>query len=485
MIPCERLGNNARYMDALADTTPPGLLGTPFGVVSDALRAVAASVWDVDPTVYRAGIAWSWYLGARPSALAVGGFRALLCAALVSECAPLVRESQTVTELLALLTLWMDYRPVFADMEALFATYGVRVDARAISDPEGQTLLPVDDTRLAFYIFVLSMDWARPMLLGEIAETARRASPLGARPFVVYLVEGLVSVPVAIAPTDGFLWVDVWESAVPVSPPAPTLPTVSYIGRFIYSGGGLSAGEIGTLRDSSNNTITYNTGVSYAVYWYASSNWSYGDVSYVSLVNESSLLKVKNISNTHIDIYFVSTYECSSNQATVVTVYDSSNNAYNAFKYTANNTDYYYVLDGTQTDWTDDLSNIGYSLGMQFYFNMSGDNPADVTFDYPSSNNYWGLRIRNQSEKDTLDSLGLFQATQYPASAPYGYLKASTAQASFSYELKAIFLPDGTQAPFSLSDFYCNPYNTIECVKCGSSYSTPVRSCLISIKPIS
>lgn len=208
MIPCELLGNNARYLDALADTTPPGLLGTPFGVVIDALRVVASSVWDVDPTVYRAGIAWAWYLGVRPSALALADFRSLLCAALVSECAPLVRESQTVGELLELLTLWMDYRPVFSDMEALFAAYGVQADVRAISDPEGQALLPVDDTRLAFYIFVLDMDWARPMWLGDIAETARRASPLGARPFVVYYVEPTLFATASPAPTELSLWVD-------------------------------------------------------------------------------------------------------------------------------------------------------------------------------------------------------------------------------------------------------------------------------------
>ena len=53
---------------------------------------------------------------------------------------------------------------------------------------------------------------------------------------------------------------------------------------------------------------------------------------------------------------------CSSNLATVITVYNSSNVAYNAFKYTVSGTDYYYVLDGTQTDWTDDLASIGYSL---------------------------------------------------------------------------------------------------------------------------
>lgn len=208
MTPCEPLGNKARYLDALADTTPPCLLGTPFGAVCDALRVVAASVWDVDPTVYRAGVAWAWYLAARPSALAVDGLRALLCAALVSECAPLVRESQTVGELLALLSLWMDYRPTFSALEALFLTYGVEIDVRAISDPEGQALLPVPDTRLAYYIFVLDMDWARPMWLGDIAETARRASPIGARPFVVYYVEPTLFATASPAPTELSLWVD-------------------------------------------------------------------------------------------------------------------------------------------------------------------------------------------------------------------------------------------------------------------------------------
>lgn len=45
-----------------------------------------------------------------------------------------------------------------------------------------------------------------------------------------------------------------------------------------------------------------------------------------------------------------------------VKVYNSLNEEFNAFKYTANGIDYYYVLDGVQTDWTDDLTSIGYSL---------------------------------------------------------------------------------------------------------------------------
>lgn len=246
MTPCEPLGNNARYLDTLADTTPPCLLGTPFGVVCDALRVVAASVWDVDPTVYRAGVAWAWYLAARPSALAVDGLRAPLCAALVSECAPLVRESQTVGELLALLSLWMDYRPTFSALESLFLTYGVQVDVRAISDPEGQALLPVPDTRLAYYIFVLDMDWARPMWLGDIAETARRASPIGARPFVVYYVEPTLFSTASPAPAELSLWVDGDPIGLPPSVDARLWLDPQQDPRTFSAGGYLGAFADGT-----------------------------------------------------------------------------------------------------------------------------------------------------------------------------------------------------------------------------------------------
>ena len=51
---------------------------------------------------------------------------------------------------------------------------------------------------------------------------------------------------------------------------------------------------------------------------------------------------------------------CDAPDTAVVKVYDTQNNEYNAFKYTADGTDYYYVLDEIQTDWTDDLESIGY-----------------------------------------------------------------------------------------------------------------------------
>ena len=68
----------------------------------------------------------------------------------------------------------------------------------------------------------------------------------------------------------------------------------------------------------------------------------------------------KNISSATKTFLQARVAVCSSSQATVVTVYDSSNVAYNAFKFALSGTDYYYLLDGTQTDWTDDLASIGY-----------------------------------------------------------------------------------------------------------------------------
>ena len=94
-----------KRLDAAADVLPVGLQPTPFGDVWQALQQVAAQVWGVDPSVYRAGIAWLWYALRNPEALASDGLRPLLVAALISEQAPLVKDTQTVAELAEYLRL--------------------------------------------------------------------------------------------------------------------------------------------------------------------------------------------------------------------------------------------------------------------------------------------------------------------------------------------------------------------------------------------
>lgn len=193
-------------LDRNADTFPVGLAGTPFEDVYRALRIVAASVWAVDPAVYRAGMAWGWYALHAPEILV--GFRDVVTAALVSAVAPMVSDTQTDGELVEYLRQWRSYTPTGPKLEAILALFGIDAEVRAISDVEGQALLPVQDTRLAFYIFVLDMDWSRPMWLGDIAELARRATPLGSRPYIVYYVEPTLFATASPAPAELSLWVD-------------------------------------------------------------------------------------------------------------------------------------------------------------------------------------------------------------------------------------------------------------------------------------
>jgi hypothetical protein len=158
---------------------------------------------------------------------------------------------------------------------------------------------------------------------------------------------------------------------IPDDPPAPVLPTVSItgdisVGNWVYPVGGtasLASNATVTVKDniSSGSKIAFNTNVCYAVQnWYINSS-NTGTNGSISVANVSNNLGVKNDTNSTLNFYAARIGVCSSNQATVVTVYNSQNNPYNAFQYTIDGTDYYYVLDGTQADWTDDLYSIGYA----------------------------------------------------------------------------------------------------------------------------
>ena len=275
--------------------------------------------------------------------------------------------------------------------------------------------------------------------------------------------------------------------------PFVVLPTVSVTGDFgannelyVYGGGmglqvSISAGATKDATLNGTTKVTYDNGKSYGVvYWFTGTPGRTD----IALINNNGNLAFKNITNQKFYTRDATVAVCSSNLGTVVTVYDSSNNAYNAFKFTASGTDYYYVLDGTQTDWTDDLSSIGYRLDMQFYFYFKSDvstgNPIDVTFDYALDNNYWNLRVRNSTDEARLSSYDLLYTN--PSFSRYGNLLADN---SYAYELLGIYLPDDSDASFNLSDFYIFSGSTIIAVWCTGSYSTPVRSCLISIKPTS
>ena len=87
----------------------------------------------------------------------------------------------------------------------------------------------------------------------------------------------------------------------------------------------------------------------------------YYGVSAVRYSGSSNSLGAKNETADTISVYYILYAECSDPTAIVVTVTNSQEALYNSFKYTKDGTTYYYVLDGVQSQWTDDLSSIGYS----------------------------------------------------------------------------------------------------------------------------
>lgn len=223
-----------RPLDGTADVLPVGLQPTPFGEVWQALQQVAAGVWDVDPSVYRAGMAWLWYAVNHPDKLASDSLRALLVAALISEQAPMVKDWQTNAELVEYLRIWRTYSPTYAKLEAIFATFGARVEVRPISDAESQGIVPVADRRLAFYLRVEDFDAARPLTLDEVYQIAVRATPLGARPVPYFALVGASDV--FAGPASAGLVRALWasEPAEPVTPPTP--PSYTEITLYLVSG---------------------------------------------------------------------------------------------------------------------------------------------------------------------------------------------------------------------------------------------------------
>lgn len=268
--------------------------------------------------------------------------------------------------------------------------------------------------------------------------------------------------------------------------PAPpiVLPTVSVTGDFgvnnelyLYGGGmGLSvpifAGETSDATLNGTTKVTYDNGKSYGVvYWFTGTPGRTD----IALINNNGNLAFKNITNQKFYTRDATVAVCSSNLATVVTVYNSSSVAYNAFKFTASGTDYYYVLDGTQTDWTDNLAGIGYrSLDtFEMIFGLKYDTVYHEWLAVNVSNDYWWAGVLNADDYAVLNALGLiYTNTQYP----YKELKYDS---RWSYEIVALYSDFGeTEIPINTSDFDARRYTGYDAIAiyCTGTYSTNAKS---------
>lgn len=123
--------------------------------------------------------------------------------------------------------------------------------------------------------------------------------------------------------------------------------------------------------------IPYDSTKSYSLLqWQTVAQTLAGRIEVAIESDANGYMVAKNVSSSTISFLQARIVVCSSNQATVVHVLDSSNVVYNAFKYTVNGVDYYYVLDGVQTDWTDDLESIGYYLWHTITLYMASGNKS-------------------------------------------------------------------------------------------------------------
>lgn len=193
------------------------------------------------------------------------------------------------------------------------------------------------------------------------------------------------------------------------------LPTVSIVNDFdaynwLEPQNGIvvtvNAGDNVQLYTRSSERAIYDLNKSYAILqWQVTQQVTEGRTEF-SILNDSGNVSAKNVSGSALSFLQARVAVCSSSDATVEMVLDADNNRYNAFKYTLNGNDYYYVLDGVQTDWTSDLSSIGYHLPAEYidvflYLYYDG---RSCTF---GARDYWGSFIIDNEDKAALENFGI------------------------------------------------------------------------------
>lgn len=279
----------------------------------------------------------------------------------------------------------------------------------------------------------------------------------------------VAELPIAACDLEAFVYTIGGDEIAEEPQPVAVLPTVSVTGdwgsgNWLYVGVSAEYVYANASRllyiSPGGNQLLYDASKSYSPMRYTSSNGG----SYKSPVGKFTIsgnsdatakVVVNNITSSNLVLYSISVAVCSSNQATVVTVYDSQNTAYNAFKFTAGGADYYYVLDSVQTDWTDDLSSIGYSLTqtleivLALRYDPSTSQWKTVAFDQTpaATENYWWGCVIDQAGVTALQAIGL---TYHDPSSIWGGSKFTgpignvVYNSGYSYEVIALYSDMGT-----------------------------------------
>lgn len=155
--------------------------------------------------------------------------------------------------------------------------------------------------------------------------------------------------------------------------PGVVLPNVDIVtGQYNY-------GDYNTTLNagySINTNVTYDNNKLYSA---STEKIDHTGVYYgFEIKGDSNLAYIKNVSNNNLSLKWWHLYSIDSTNATIVIVQDSNNSRFNAFKYTTNNVDYYYVIDGVHTNWVKKLSSIGYSDPIYTAYFNSDKSPKTI-----------------------------------------------------------------------------------------------------------
>lgn len=142
------------------------------------------------------------------------------------------------------------------------------------------------------------------------------------------------------------------------------LPNVTYVYTIVDNGNRVislgSNEKVKLLTDSSSALILYDSTKVYHTNVGSGSGTTYRtEFGTISIDGNVGII---NRSDNSLNAFGCTTYISDSLDTEITQVVKTADDSvYTAFKYIDNGTSYYYVLDGVQSSWTDDLSSIGYT----------------------------------------------------------------------------------------------------------------------------
>lgn len=254
------------------------------------------------------------------------------------------------------------------------------------------------------------------------------------------------------------------------------LSTNSGIAENISSGG--TSSNLGYIEDLTQILPDYDSTKSYGIIQWRESDRIMSGRTEFGIINSSGKFKVENKTESALNFYQAQVAVCSSSDATIVTVYDSNGNAFNAFNFVMDGVGYYYVLDGIQTYWVSNLSSIGYSNvkpippGSYIEVIVLLTQSSTVTF---SANDYWsGIVPYNSSAYQDLLDFGVNLVSD-------GDYRISSDNPDFTFEPLGLF-NGSTDLQADMSNFYCAPgpstssqYKNYMCIWSRAAYNTPAN----------